>query len=117
MCSQNLKEPAGCRRSKGAKLGVPGEDAARPLRAGATPSHGTSSGINLYKSVKPQFLDRIQERDQVGHFFLRQIHLETLVVEIQQLSKVSCAALLGDTHSQLVCEGRARSAIGYNRGI
>jgi hypothetical protein len=32
MKSQNSKEPAGCQRYKGAKLGVPGEDAARPHR-------------------------------------------------------------------------------------
>jgi len=60
----------------------------------AAPSHGTSSGVNLYKSVKPQFLQRIQERDQVGHFFLRQIHLETLVVKIQQLGEVLCGAVV-----------------------
>jgi hypothetical protein len=86
---------------------VPGEDAARPLRIGATPSHGTSSGVNIYKSVKPQFLERIQEGDQVGHFFLRQIHLETLVVEIQQLSKVLRGAVRG--HAQPSCMRVARA--------
>jgi hypothetical protein len=46
MRSQNSKNPAGCRRYKGAKLGVPGEDAARPPGS-ATPSHDTSSGVNF----------------------------------------------------------------------
>jgi len=46
MRDQNSKEPAGCRRYKGTKLGVPGEDAARPPGS-ATPSYGTSSGVNF----------------------------------------------------------------------
>ena len=72
---------------------MPGEDAARRLGS-ATPSHGTSSGVNLCKSVKPQFLQRVQECDQVGHFFLRQVHLETLIVKIQQLGEVLRGAVV-----------------------
>src|ERR1700746_3103279 len=55
MRSQNSKKPAECRRYKGAKLGVPGEDAALPSGS-ATPSHGTSSGINLLQICKTPIL-------------------------------------------------------------
>ena len=92
---------------------MPGEDATLPPGS-ATPSHGTSSGVkpNQRLPVSPkkhrdaenakdrrykctlQFLQRIQECDQVGHFFLRQIHLETLVVKIQQLGEVLRGAVV-----------------------
>ena len=43
---------------------------------------------------RPECLQRIQECDQVGHFFLRQIHLETLVVKIQELGEVLRGAVV-----------------------
>jgi len=106
MRRQNSKEQAGCRRYKrtaGLIKWRAGRGRYASLLAGAAPSHGTSSGVRQINGCRskdrrykctPQFLQRIQERDQVGHFFLRQIHLETLVVKIQQLGEVLCGAVV-----------------------